>query len=106
LEEYDLDIARASLLESIGRLADAAELHLTEGRPLEAIGLFLKDSANEAMLCRGRECILEGLWQNLSFAVNANSVRENETLDQLLSLAANFDTSHLGSGLLDEVRQK
>jgi hypothetical protein len=31
MEEADLDVARATLLESLGRFAEAAEVHFAEG---------------------------------------------------------------------------
>ncbi len=52
LEERDLDIALADLLESMGRLSEAAELHYSEGRREEAIELFLRETENK-MLCAG-----------------------------------------------------
>jgi hypothetical protein len=31
MEEADLDVARADLLESVGRFSDAADVHFSEG---------------------------------------------------------------------------
>ena len=90
-EDYDLDVARATLLESMGRLSEAAELHLTEGRQLQAISLFLKDRDDPNSQRRARECILQGLWGHISFGVPRESFLENDTLIRLLELASKFD---------------
>ncbi|EGN94529.1 hypothetical protein SERLA73DRAFT_114784 [Serpula lacrymans var. lacrymans S7.3] len=67
LEDYDLDVARATLLEKMGRLAEAAELHLAEGRQLEAIRLFIADRENIDSEDRAKKCLVDCLWQQLSF---------------------------------------
>jgi hypothetical protein len=101
-EDYDLDIARVTLLESMRRIGEAAELHLAEGRPLEAIDLLLKDTGNPKSLIRAYECILQGLWRHLSFGVQA-SVQRNETVIRLLQLASQLDIKQLNQSALDEV---
>jgi hypothetical protein len=103
LEDHDLDIARAEVLESLGRQAEAAELYLAEGRILDAIQLFLTDSTDQASLRRGRECILEGLWQNLSFGTSANSVPDNDSFRRLLVMAEQLSSSQLDSTHANEV---
>ncbi|KAK0440837.1 hypothetical protein EV421DRAFT_1905200 [Armillaria borealis] len=50
LEERALDIALADLLETMGRLSEAAELHYSEGRREEAIELFLREAKNKNAL--------------------------------------------------------
>ncbi|KAG6330340.1 hypothetical protein ID866_8749 [Astraeus odoratus] len=42
LETYELDVAQGVLLESHGKFVEAAELHLNENRPIEAIKLLLR----------------------------------------------------------------
>lgn len=100
LEDRYLDVARATLLESLGRTAEAAEIHLAEGRTLKAISLFLQDKENAY---RGKECILQGLWENLSFGVTPEIASSNPDLPQLLKLAAQLDTALLDSSARDEV---
>ncbi|KII86508.1 hypothetical protein PLICRDRAFT_44106 [Plicaturopsis crispa FD-325 SS-3] len=95
MEAYDLDVQRASLLASVGRMAEAAELHLAEGRTLEAIHLFLKDGGNEVSMQRAKECLLDGLWQNLSFGVTAETASSNVALQQLLKLAGRLNPTLL-----------
>lgn len=103
LEDHDLDIARAEVLESLGRQAEAAELYLAEGRTLDAIHLFLKDDNDQNSLRRGRQCILEGLWQNLSFGTEVDSVPKTSSFQQLLVMAEQLHPSQLDSAQIDEV---
>jgi hypothetical protein len=103
LEEYDLDVARAEVLESLGRQTEAAELYLAEGRIFDAIRLFLKDDTDQTSLRRGRECILEGLWQNLSFGTNSDSLPDTDSFRLLLVMAEQLNASQLDSTHADEV---
>ncbi|KAG6859929.1 hypothetical protein C0995_001823 [Termitomyces sp. Mi166 len=66
LEDLDLGVARAEVLVSLGRSAEAATLHLAEGRTQEAIPLFLKDSQSIHSMRQACLCILRGLWDNIS----------------------------------------
>jgi hypothetical protein len=102
-EDYDLDIARATLLEKAGRTLEAAELHLAEGRTLEGIELLLNDTTNEAALLRGQECVLHGLWHCLSFGVDPEILRSNETLKGLLLHGEELLRSSLKSNVRAEV---
>ncbi|KAI5986328.1 hypothetical protein EDD15DRAFT_2373322 [Pisolithus albus] len=46
LETYGLDVALAALYESHGKYVEAAELLLSEDKPLHAIRVYLKDKTN------------------------------------------------------------
>ena len=105
MEDYGFQVARADLLERDGRFGDAAELHLAEGHVLRAIELFVKDTQkNGASSRRAEECLLDSLWQHLSFAVvvMAQGNLSSTQLGELLSWA-----HKMGKGLspkaLDEV---
>ncbi|KAI6011658.1 hypothetical protein BKA83DRAFT_4482953 [Pisolithus microcarpus] len=50
LETYGLDVALVVLYESHGKYVEAAELHLSEDKPLDAIRVFLKDKTNQHAL--------------------------------------------------------
>lgn len=103
LEDRDLNIAgaRTSVLESMGRLADAAELHLVEGRTVEAIELFLRDQGSEDSMRRANKCILQGLWQDLSFGVSPRD--GNKAVAKLLELSNGLNISLLEPKERDEV---
>ncbi|GBE78672.1 predicted protein [Sparassis crispa] len=105
MDDYGLDIARATLLEELGRFADAAELHLSEGRTLEAIESFSKDHGNPDSLRRASQCLLDGMWSSLCFGVTPNSelATSNNTLQKLLRLLARLDVTDLDSNMRDEV---
>lgn len=83
---------------------DAAEIHLLEGRTLEAIRLFLVDGNNQAAIKRGNACILQGLWEYVSFGVKVFSKPEEVT--RLLVLASKIKSSDLlEDAAVDEVRE-
>lgn len=103
LEDYDLDVVRAALLESLDRIEEAAELHLTEGRTMEAIRLFLTVKDNETCMRRANECILGCLWRHLSFGVSLDSAKSDTTLIQLLEWAAQLNAELLSPKGRDEV---
>ncbi|KAK0440419.1 uncharacterized protein EV420DRAFT_1650550 [Desarmillaria tabescens] len=88
LEERDLDIALADLLEKEGRLSEAAELHYSEGRKEEAIKLFLAQTENKDALRRAQECILEELWRKISFGVDPNVIRSDAAVSRLLDFSS------------------
>jgi hypothetical protein len=87
LEDFDLDVSRATLYEKIGDYPSAAGIHLAEGRTFDAIRLFLKDSSNPTSILRGKDCILHGLWENLSFATKLTE--RHDEVRKLLTLASN-----------------
>ncbi|KAK0207964.1 hypothetical protein DFS33DRAFT_396866 [Desarmillaria ectypa] len=95
LEERDLDIALAELLETTGRLSEAAELHYSEGRREEAIGLFLREAENKSALRRAQECILEGLWHKISFGVDPDIIRSDPNVLRLLRFSSQLDVTSM-----------
>ncbi|KAK7064824.1 UvrD-like helicase ATP-binding domain-containing protein [Favolaschia claudopus] len=101
LEERGLDVAHATLLESLGRYSDAAEVHLEEGRTLEAIKLFLRERDSEESIRRGAECILQGLWRKISFAVSPDM--EDPSLLQLLDFATKAEALTLSENQRNEL---
>jgi hypothetical protein len=56
------------VLAELGRHQEAAEIHMAEGRTMEAIDALLDDEKNEQSKRRANECILRGLWENTSFS--------------------------------------
>ena len=100
MEDFDLDLARAELLEAVGRFSEAAELHLEEGNIQKAIGLFLRDPADTSTR-RAYECLLSSLWAKFSLGVKPDP--EDETLQMLLRVSQNFDCSSFSSPIHDEV---
>ncbi|KAG0703070.1 hypothetical protein DFH29DRAFT_918710 [Suillus ampliporus] len=95
LEDYDLDFARASLLESHSRYYEAAELHLSENRPLEAVRAFVKDNSNVDSTVRAADTILEYLWRKCSFRITAKAAFADESLRHFIALADQLQTSKL-----------
>ncbi|KAH7911824.1 hypothetical protein BJ138DRAFT_1005801 [Hygrophoropsis aurantiaca] len=103
LEDYDLDVARVTLLESHGRYSEAAELHLLEGRPMDAIKSFLKDVHTIAAAKRASECLLDMLWQNLSFTVTSRTATDSNALGTLRSLVVQVKQLAIEDIIQDEV---
>ena len=89
MEEYGFDMARAELLEKAGKVVDAAELHLLEGRTIKAINLLLQDRVDERALPRAIKYLLDALWECLPFGAKPSAVRDSpdSILDSLLQVA-------------------
>ena len=88
LEYYNLDVARATLLENHGRYQEAAELHLLENRPLDAIRDFLKEKGSRNAIRQATKIILDGLWRRCSFGLTSNEVAVDQGVNELLKLAS------------------
>jgi hypothetical protein len=65
MEDWGFDTARIAALEQLGRFAEAAELSIQEGRPLDAITFFNR-AGDPHSIQRAAETALEGLWQQYS----------------------------------------
>ncbi|KAJ7725516.1 hypothetical protein DFH07DRAFT_853912 [Mycena maculata] len=100
LQDRGLDIAHATLLESLGRFSDAAEVHLEEGRTFDAIKLFLQDP-NETSMRRGIQCVLQCLWQRVSFAVLPDN--GDSSVSMLLNFAAKAEVPFLSENDRNEL---
>jgi hypothetical protein len=64
-QEVDEGLA---VLAELGRHQEAAEIHMAEGRTMEAIDALSGDKTNEQSKRRANECILWGLWESTSFS--------------------------------------
>jgi hypothetical protein len=104
--EYDLDVARATLLRMAGRPADAADIHIAEGRITEGIHIFLENLTNDDCTHRAVDHVLRALWQHLSFGISTTlTVTKPDTLlGHWLGLAAQLNSERLKAGDRDEVR--
>ncbi|TBU42438.1 hypothetical protein BD309DRAFT_866309 [Dichomitus squalens] len=102
MDDYGLDLAQAQFLEDTGRFEEAANVHLREGNTLEAIRVLSMDRSNEASLKRALDCLLDGLWRNLSCGVpvNEGTLRSNGVASKLLQYAKEMDGSCGGDELL------
>lgn len=97
-----LDDCHAAVLAELGRFQEAADIHMEEGRPLEAIKVLLEDKGNSESTTRANTYILRGLWQNTSFS---HKIKDTDTDSiELLALASQVDTSLLSPSQRDEVR--
>ncbi|KAJ3997585.1 hypothetical protein F5050DRAFT_1750599 [Lentinula boryana] len=105
LEDRDMDIARAALLAAHGRTREAAELHLAEGRTLEAIKFFIRDTDTdrENSVRRAAECVLNGLWQKLTFSLSSEHLGEDSDFLNLLEFMQKIDQSSLTPGSRNEL---
>ncbi|KAH9949529.1 hypothetical protein B0H21DRAFT_728406 [Amylocystis lapponica] len=105
MDDYGFDMSRASYLEELGRPAEAAEVHLAEGRTLEAIELFSRDSQDPRSVFRASQCLLDGLWSHLSFGIKPSPDPESgsDSLRGLLRLLPALDVAKLDGRARDEV---
>ncbi|KAJ6578043.1 hypothetical protein B0H19DRAFT_574136 [Mycena capillaripes] len=97
LEDRGLNVERANFLESLSKFSEAAEVHLEDGRTAMAIQLFLKDQNT----IRASECVIQGLWEKLSFAVVPHT--QDSVVSHLLDLGAQIDVSLVSRGTHDEI---
>lgn len=107
MDDFGLNVARASLLEELGKYAEAAEVLFQEGNTLEAVRLLTLDRDNEESMKRAIECVLDGLWSALSFGVSVTDqlISSHPTLGKLLELALSFrsDAAGVDKNQWDEV---
>ncbi|KAG2034062.1 hypothetical protein BDR03DRAFT_993883 [Suillus americanus] len=87
LEEYDLDCARVSLLESRSMYYEVAEIHLSENRPMEAVQAFLKDNSNIDSATRAADTLLEFMWRKCSFRITPKATVVDDSVRQAIALA-------------------
>lgn len=91
MEGFGFDVARVNLLEQYGRIQEAAEIHLAEGRTLEAIRLLLsgQQEGNQELPSCLERYFSQGIWENLSFGISleAATSRSRSQLQELLSLS-------------------
>ena len=101
LEDLDLGVARAEALRSLGRPAEAAALHLAEGRIQEAISLYLQDSQSEDSTHQASLCILRGLWDSVSYG----TVPDENRISRFIDWSNRLNVDLINSKELDEVRK-
>ncbi|KAK0207600.1 hypothetical protein IW262DRAFT_1469183 [Armillaria fumosa] len=94
LKERDFDDALADLLERVGRVCEAAELHCSKGRRQQAIALFLREADNKTALHRAQECIMEEFWYRISFGLHPDIVRSNP-VKRLMRFASRLDATSM-----------
>ncbi|RXW12996.1 hypothetical protein EST38_g12858 [Candolleomyces aberdarensis] len=63
-----LDDCHAVVLVELHRFQEAADVHLAEGRTMEAIRVLLQGKENKGSKRQANDCILRGLWETTSFA--------------------------------------
>ncbi|KAI6021001.1 hypothetical protein BKA83DRAFT_14200 [Pisolithus microcarpus] len=102
LETYGLDVALVVLYESHGKYVEAAELHLSEDKPLDAIRVFLKDKTNQHAVRRAADILLECLWKHCSFGV-APKEFQNEIPKTLISLSHQLPLELLSLEVRNEI---
>ncbi|KAI6046365.1 hypothetical protein EDC04DRAFT_2598161 [Pisolithus marmoratus] len=103
LDTYGLDVALVVLYESHGRYVEAAELHLSEDRPLDAIRLFLKDKTNQHAVRRAADTILLCLWKHCSFGVSPRELHDG-ILKTLISLSHRLPMDLLSPRVRNEIK--
>ncbi|KAG2048327.1 hypothetical protein BDR06DRAFT_976091 [Suillus hirtellus] len=102
LEDYDLDDARTSLLESHSRYYEAAELHLSENRPLEAVQAFMKDESNIDSTIHAADTILEYFWRRCSFRITVESIAD-KPMQHFIALANQLEMNKLTPATRDQI---
>jgi len=81
--------------------SDAAEVHLSEGRVLEAIDLFLDDNENrQDSIEKATNCVLQGLRKAMPFGGSVPGLEVTE----LLKRSDLLDPCMLNQDVREEVR--
>jgi hypothetical protein len=83
-----LDESRALLLEDMGAIQKAANVHEEEGRLRDAIHICLSNKADASSTARGQNLVLQALWEAMPFG-NLTDRDATNTKD-LLGLASGF----------------
>ena len=103
LEDYDLDEARATILQSRGKALEAAEAHARDGKVLEAVGVLLEGPTPTIEESRmAIHYVLAGLWKHMSFGVGFR--RSNTAATSLLDISFKLNPSVMTEDEVDEVR--
>ncbi|KAI5991381.1 hypothetical protein EDC04DRAFT_2587409 [Pisolithus marmoratus] len=102
LETYGLDAALMVLYKSHGKYVEAAELHLSEDKPLDAIRVFLKDGTNQLAVRRAADVLLECFWKHCSFGVTSKGFHTGIP-KTLISLSQQLPLDPLSPQVRDEV---
>lgn len=103
LENYDLDEARATMLQSRGKPLEAAEAHAKEGRVLEAVEVLLERDAPSIEESKSAiHYVLAGLWKRMSFGIRFR--KSDAATTSLLHISSRLDPSEMTADQVDEVR--
>lgn len=103
VEDYALDIAHATLLQQVGRYAEAADVHISEGRIKDGIEIFLSNLGNQECTAHAVDYVLRALWRHLSFGVSMQTAKLDVLLGHWLGLAARLSVESLKDCDRDEV---
>ncbi|KAG2023676.1 hypothetical protein CC2G_001306 [Coprinopsis cinerea AmutBmut pab1-1] len=103
-----LDESRALFLADLGRNKEAAQIHLEEGRLLDAIRLLVLNTDDVESLTQGHEIILKALWRLLPFGTMVDPGAlddEFSQIDELLFYASTLETMrlHLPHSSMDQI---
>lgn len=102
-EDYDLDSARAILLLADGKPAEAADIHILEGRIEEGIQILLNNLTDQVCAKCAVQHVIRALWKHLSFGLSPAVGTNNPLLGQWLHLAAQLDHKLMMDYESDEV---
>jgi hypothetical protein len=106
LEDRGLDEESAVVLESLGRIKEAAEAHLAKGNAIDAIRLFLSDKDNDTSQHRALECAVQIFWEHCSLGVSTPDVSHDRVLHEALDLATKLNSSTSEEAVWKEVRAR
>ena len=105
LEREGFDAARVDVLETHGRYIEAAEVHVRNGKSMEAIQCCLRNQEDESTFRHAVNIILDALWKKCSFAVSAyKALKNGTTAAHVLELALNLSQDRLDVSEKNQVR--
>ena len=102
LEDYDLDEARATMLQSRGKPLEAAEAHAKDGRVLEAVEVLLEgDTPSTEESKMAIRYVLTGLWKRMSLGIRF--CKSDAPTMALLRISLGLNPSAMTEDEADEV---
>ncbi|KAI0258666.1 hypothetical protein BC834DRAFT_835038 [Gloeopeniophorella convolvens] len=104
VRDCDLDVAEVNILVEQGKFSDAADLHIREDRPLEAVEVLLRDKASRTAAERAANTMLDALWGILSFGVLPSDLDDGSRakLKRLMELVELLDVSLIEGAAMRE----
>ena len=102
MEDFGFETARASFLEKIGRIHEAADVYFREGQTEEAIGLLLRDKNRPDSLARAVDYLRTSLWNRFPFGIDVRK-EDDAGCPEAFNLIQKIDQTRLDEGIVAEV---
>lgn len=104
MEEYGFTAAQAETLQEDGQAEKAVDVHLSEGRLLDAVHILSANSGDITNILRACRCVLDGLWSFLPLGADIDKIKHEPSFLELVDKARQLSESGgVGDAVRDEV---